>query len=92
MPIFDEKNSDNTNTYLGATKARLGASSGGSILLTVILTIALITAMFYVNFKAMGLAVNATGPIVKHGVAYTFFQPFYSLWAIYYVFLGHKKA
>lgn len=98
--IFERKNGNDDDTYLGAVKAKLGAAKsrlgssggGGSILFTVIFTLAIIAGLFYVNFKAMGMATGATGPIVKHGLGYTFLQPFYSLWAIYYVLLGHKKA
>jgi len=73
---------------------RLGAAKKNNFSKLVFLIVAIlacIAAFFYFNFKAMGLATGATGPIVKHGLGYTFLQPFYSLWAIYFVLLGSKK-
>lgn len=73
---------------------RLGAAKSSSplgFLTVLLLVIALVAGFFYFNFTAMGLATGATGPIVKHGLAYVFLQPFYSFWSIYYVLLAHKK-
>lgn len=84
--VFEKKSDE--DTYMN----RLGAAKKGSpskFYLVLILTIACLIGIFYCNFKAMGLATGATG-IVKYGLAYTFLQPFYSIWAIYYVLLGHK--
>ena len=78
------------DTYL----ARLGAaqeSNPTSFFLTVVGVIMTIIFVFYCNWRAIGLATGATGPIVKHGLGYTFLQPFYSLWSIYFVFLGSRS-
>lgn len=74
---------------------RLGTAKSSSpfgFFTVLLLMIALVGGFFYFNFTAMGLATGATGPIVKHGLAYVFLQPFYSFWSIYYVLLGHKKS
>ena len=87
--LFKKKSED--DTYM----KRLGAAkenNPSSFWMMLIITIACISGIFYSNFKAMGLATGATGPIIKHGLAYTFLQPFYSIWAIYYVLLGHKTT
>jgi len=85
--VFEKKSDE--DTYIN----RLGAAKRGSpskFYLVLILIIAMIGAFFYFNFTAMGLATGAQKSIVKHGLAYSFLQPFYSIWAIYYVLLGHK--
>lgn len=86
--VFEKKSDEDTYmNRLGAAKQ----SSPSTFWLTLILLIACLVGMFYCNFKAMGLATGATGPIIKHGLAYTLLQPFYSMWAVYYVLLGHKS-
>lgn len=86
--MFRKKHDDDT------VLDRLGSarkSSPGGLLALILFIIVMIGAFFYFNFTAMGLATGATGPIVKHGLAYAFLQPFYSFWSIYYVLIGHKK-
>ncbi|CAM9092573.1 unnamed protein product [Ectocarpus sp. 12 AP-2014] len=73
---------------------RLGAAKRnqpGGLLIVILVAVALIGAFFYFNFTAMGIATGATGGIVKHGLAYTFLQPFYSFWSVYYVLIGSGK-
>ena len=73
---------------------RLGAArknSPGGLLMVIVLVIARISGFFYFNFKAMSLATGASG-LMKHGLFYTFGQPFYSIWALYYVLLGYKAC
>ena len=73
---------------------RLGSaqeSSPSGFWFGVFVCLTIIFGIFYANFKAMGLATGATGPIVKHGIGYTFLQPFYSIWAIYYVLIGSSS-
>lgn len=88
LAMFEKKHEDDTMMdRLGAAKR----SSPFGLLTLVILIIACISGFFYFNFKAMGLATGATGPIVRHGLAYVFLQPWYSLWSVYFVLIGHKK-
>lgn len=85
--MFEKKHED--DTYM----QRLGTAKKeqpGGLLTVILVTLAVIVALFYFNFTAMGIATGATGGTLKHGLAYTFLQPFYSLWAIYYVLLGSK--
>lgn len=87
LDMFVKQHEDDTVLdRLGAAKK----NNPGGLLMLVVLVLACIAGFFYTNFKAMGLATGATGPIVKHGLAYTFGQPLYSLWALYYVLVGHK--
>ncbi|CAM9212391.1 unnamed protein product [Pylaiella littoralis] len=88
LAMFDkEHESDTMLDRLGSAKK----SSPFGLLTLILVIIGCIAGFLYFNFKAMGLATGATGPIVKHGLAYTFAQPFYSFWSIYYVLLGHKS-
>lgn len=92
LPINHEEEQE--ETYFSQLGARLGAAkqnSPGKLFLSFVFMIALVIGIFYVNFKAMGMATGATGPIVKHGAMYTFGQPWYSMWALYYIFVGSKK-
>jgi hypothetical protein len=87
LAMFEKKHEDDT------IMARLGSAKESSPLgfFTILfLVLACIAGFFYFNFKAMALATGGTG-LVKHGLAYTFAQPLYSFWAIYYVLLGHKS-
>ena len=87
LAMFAKKHEDDTMMdRLGAAKE----SSPGGLLMLVFLILASISAFFYFNFRAMSLATGGTG-LIKHGLAYTFAQPLYSIWSIYYVLLGHKK-
>ena len=75
--------------------SRLGSARKSSplgFLFFVLFVFLIISGIFYANFKAMGMATGASGPIVMHGLGYTFLQPLYSLWAIYYVLIGHKSG
>lgn len=86
--MFEKQHED--DTYLD----RLGAARKNNfngLLMLIVAIIAAISAFMYFNFKAMGLATGATGGSIKHGLAYTFLQPFYSFWAMYYVLIGHKR-
>lgn len=88
LNMLAKQNDDDTMIdRLGAAKK----SNFGGLLMLIVLIIGAISGFFYFNFKAMGLATGATGPIIKHGLGYTFLQPFYSFWSIYYVLVGHKK-
>lgn len=83
-----EKQHEN-DTYL----ERLGAAKQNhfkSLMTIIVVTIAIVFGLLYANFKAMGLATGAEGGMIWHGLGYTFLQPFYTLWAIYYVLVGHK--
>lgn len=88
LPTVFEKKSDE-DTYVN----RLGAAkraNPSTFYLTILLIVAGLVGMFYCNWRAIGLATGATSSVVKHGLGYTFLQPFYSMWAVYYVLLGHK--
>lgn len=52
----------------------------------VLIVILVVSLLIFVNYKALGMATGATGSTVKHGFALTFLQPFYTLWAIIYLF------
>lgn len=85
--MFEKRHED--DTYM----ERLGAArkeQPGGLLMTIILILAMFGAFFYFNFTAMGIATGATGSIVKHGLMFSFLQPFYSVWSIYYVLIGSK--
>lgn len=86
--MFEKRHEDDTYVQrLGAAKKE----QPGGLLMLIVLILAMIGAFFYFNFTAMGIATGATGSIVKHGLAYTFLQPFYSFWSIYYVLIGSSK-
>lgn len=64
------------------------ANSPGRTMLTVLLVLFIIIGLFVTNYRAMALALGSTkGSPVLHGVGITFGQPFYSLWALYKVFI-----
>lgn len=87
-PMFEKQHED--DTYFD----RLGSARKnhfGKFLMFVVAVLAVVFAFFYFNFTAMGLATGATKSVVPYGLGYTFLQPFYSIWALYYVLLGSKK-
>ena len=87
--MFEKKHEDDTiMDRLGSAKE----SSPGGFWTILLLTIAMIVGFFYFNFTAMGLATGASRSLVPHGLAYAFLQPFYSLWSVYFVLIGHKKS
>ena len=44
-----------------------------------------VSLAIWVNFKALGKATGANGSVVKHGFGVMLLQPFYTLWAIFYL-------
>lgn len=85
--MFEKKHEDDTiMDRLGSAKE----SSPGGFWTILLLTIAMIVGFFYFNFTAMRLATGADKTLMKHGLAYVFLQPWYSIWSVYFVLIGHK--
>ena len=61
----------------------LGASTGGSPMMAIAMIIAVLIAIIFVNFHAIYIKTGT--PMLGYGLAFSFLQPFYTLWAIWVV-------
>ena len=61
----------------------LGASAGGSAMMAVAIIMSLMIALIFVNFHAIYIKTGT--PMLGYGLAFSFLQPFYTLWAIWVV-------
>lgn len=68
-----------SNIDEGVNKAK------NNIMKVMLIAVLFVSVAIWVNFKALGKATGATGSVVKHGFGVILLQPFYTLWAIFYL-------
>ena len=65
------------------TLKALGASTGGSPVKAIAMIIVVLVAIIFVNFHAIYIKTGT--PMLGYGLAFSFLQPLYTLWAIWVV-------
>ena len=80
MPRSDQKSMGSKLSALGQTKlSTLGSSAKSTGVTGLLVTLLFVAFVIFSNFHAVYLKTGT--PMLKYGLAMTFLQPFYTIWA-----------
>jgi len=80
MPRHEKKSMGCKLKALGETKlSALGSSAKSTGVAGLIISLLFVAFLLFANFHAIYLKTGT--PMLKYGIAMTFFQPFYTMWA-----------